>query len=190
MRRIIWLLAALSFVLRVALVAQAGRLEMPSRAWDRGYEVGAVAQALTEGRGFADPFGERTGATAAVGPAVAALWSLPMRAFGTSSPMAWMLIVLLDCLALALVVPALFALGRRAVGERFGLVCTVAWTVHPVALLLARKADVNAKDSEGQTPLAGLLATMSACGHHEGDSPASRAFQEMKDLLARSGGTV
>jgi len=59
-----------------------------------------------------------------------------------------------------------------------------------VALLLARKADVNARDGEGQTPLSGLLATMSACGHHEGDSPASRAFQEMKDLLVRSGGTV
>ncbi|MDZ4805433.1 MAG: ankyrin repeat domain-containing protein [Candidatus Eisenbacteria bacterium] len=62
--------------------------------------------------------------------------------------------------------------------------------VEIVKLLLTRKVDVNVRDGEGRTPLAGLLATMSACDHHAGDSPASRAFQEMKDLLVRSGGQV
>lgn len=57
-----------------------------------------------------------------------------------------------------------------------------------VNLLLARHTDVNARDADGRTPLAGLLATMSACDHHEGATPASRAFHEMKDLLVQFGG--
>ena len=92
MKRVVWLLVALSFVVRVALVAQAGRVEMPSRAWDRGYEVGAVAAAVADGRGFADPFGEPTGPTAAVGPAVPALWALamPMSLFMHASGFAFL----------------------------------------------------------------------------------------------------
>lgn len=62
--------------------------------------------------------------------------------------------------------------------------------VEIVTLLLARKVDVNAKDGEGRTPLAGLLAIMSAGDHLEGKSPTSLAFHEMKDLLTRSGGAV
>lgn len=136
--RVAWWLAALSLLLRVALVAQAGRFEMPQRAWDRGYEVGAVAASLAEGRAFSDPFGAPSGPTAAVAPAVAALWALPMSILGTDSPIAWAIIVLLDCLALSLIVPALFALGCRVAGERFGLACALAWSIHPMALLLAR----------------------------------------------------
>lgn len=85
--------------------------------------------------------------------------------------------------------PALLAV-RDTLGDTPLHVAVWNARVEIVALLLARKTDVNARDGEGQTPLAGLLATMSACGHHEGDSPASRAFQEMQDLLVRSGGTV
>ena len=62
--------------------------------------------------------------------------------------------------------------------------------VEIAALLLARGAEVNARDTEGRTPLAGFDVAMSAYDHHDGISPASRAFQEMKELLVRSGGLV
>jgi hypothetical protein len=55
------------------------------------------------------------------------------------------------------------------------------------AFLLERKADLNAKDGDGRTPLAGLVDTIEACDHEGGATPASREFLEMKELLERFG---
>ncbi|TPW18078.1 MAG: hypothetical protein FD129_123 [bacterium] len=62
--------------------------------------------------------------------------------------------------------------------------------VEVVNLLLTRKADVNSRDGEGRTPLAGLMDAMSAGDHHTGDAPASRHFQLMKECLVGFGGQV
>lgn len=136
-RRTTWMLAALAFALRLLAVLHGGRFALPESEWERGYEVGAVAAAIADGRGFSDPFREPTGPTAAVGPLVPALWSVPLRILGTS-PWAWRVIVLLDVVALALVVPVVAAIGRRMAGERFGLLCAAAWAIHPLGVLLVR----------------------------------------------------
>jgi hypothetical protein len=132
------MLAAFAFTLRLLAVMQGGRFERPEEEWERGYEVGAVAAAIAGGRGFSDPFRAPTGPTAAVGPLVPALWSLPLRVFGITSAWGWRAIVLLDIIALALVVPVVVAAGRRIAGARFGLLCGAAWTIHPLGVMLAR----------------------------------------------------
>lgn len=58
-----------------------------------------------------------------------------------------------------------------------------------VAFLLDRKADLNARDADGRTPLSGLIDTIAACDHEGGATPASREFLEMKGLLERFGGS-
>lgn len=58
------------------------------------------------------------------------------------------------------------------------------------ALLLERQADVNARDADGRTPLAGLVATMNQYDHREGRSAVAEAFRTMEELLVRHGGRV
>jgi hypothetical protein len=123
-----------AFGLRLAALAGTGALEPPPGRWEHGYEVGAVAVALSEGRGFADPFLSRTGPTAAVGPALPALWALLVLAFGPYSAGAWAGFLVLNAAFSALCVPAAAALGRRCGGPVVGLVAAVAWTVHPVGV--------------------------------------------------------
>ena len=112
-----------------------GAFEPPPGRWERGYEVGAVAVALADGRGFADPFLSETGPSAAVGPLLPFLWSLLIRAFGAQSAAAWAGFVLLNMLFSALVVPALHALGLRCGGAALGFVAALAWTLHPVGVV-------------------------------------------------------
>jgi ankyrin repeat protein len=58
------------------------------------------------------------------------------------------------------------------------------------ALLLERKADVNARDAEGRTPLAGLIATMAQYDYRQERSAVADAFRAMEELLVRHGGRV
>lgn len=61
--------------------------------------------------------------------------------------------------------------------------------VDVVAFLLERKADPNAKDADGRTPLAGLIETITACDHGGGTTPVAREFITMRELLERFGGS-
>lgn len=125
-------LAALA--LRVIACWATGAFESPPGRWEHGYEVGAVAVSLAEGRGFANPFLSESGPTAAVGPALPFAWSLLIRIFGSYSAGAWAGFVVLNCLFSALVVPALHALGRRCGGASLGLLAALVWTLHPVGV--------------------------------------------------------
>jgi len=124
----------LALALRLALVAATGMLRAPEEAWARGYEVGAAARAIAEGRGLADPFGEATGPSAAVGPLVPCLVAIPARIFGTLSPEPWRALVLLSVVASALISPALLLLARQLTAERAGLLAAFAWALHPVGI--------------------------------------------------------
>jgi hypothetical protein len=137
-RRLAGLVAA-AFLVRLLAAWLGGAFTVPRGQWERGYEIGAVALALAEGRGFSDPFLVPTGPTAAVSPVVPFAWSLLMRALGPSSPEAWRAIVLLDVAISAVGVLAVHALGRRAGGPRVGAVAALALAAHPVAVLAAGK---------------------------------------------------
>jgi hypothetical protein len=127
-------LALAAFVLRLAAGLCSGAFVPPRDPWQHGYEVGAVAVALAQGRGFSDPFGEPTGPTAAVGPLVPAIWAVAVALFGAHSRGAWTCWVLLDMLASSAAVIATWRLGRRAAGDTVGALAALAWCVHPVVL--------------------------------------------------------
>jgi hypothetical protein len=125
----------LALALRLSLVGATGMLRAPEDPWARGYEVGAAARSIAEGRGVADPFGEETGPSAAVSPLVPYLVAVPARIFGPLSPEPWRALVLLSALSSALIAPALLVMARRLAAERAGLLAAFAWAVHPVGIL-------------------------------------------------------
>ena len=129
------LLTVAALVLRLVAAFATGAWEPPPGRWEHGYEVGAVAVSLAEGRGFSDPFLSETGPTAAVGPALPFVWSLLIRAFGPYSAGAWAGMVLLNVLFSTLVVPAAWALGRRCGGEATGTLAAAVWALHPIGVL-------------------------------------------------------
>ena len=174
-------LTAVALLLRVVACWVTGAFETPSGRWEHGYEVGAVAVSLAEGRGFSNPFLSGSGPTAAVGPALPWVWSLLLRVFGAYSAAAWTGFVLLNALFSALVVPAVHALGRRCAGPGLGLLAALAWALHPVGvfgptgyqsasglfalfvtLTLERLVAIEQADGEG-LPLRRLALTAGVC---------------------------
>lgn len=128
-------LTLVALVLRVAAGVVTGGFGAPATPWERGYEIGAVADALVRGEGFADPYRADTGPTANVGPVPPLLLAGLDLVLGRGSLAAWRLYLLANCVFSALVVPALFVLARRAGGSIAGWAAAAAWCVHPVAVL-------------------------------------------------------
>lgn len=139
------LAALLALVVRLGVVVAGGDLALPADEWARGYETGAVARAVADGRGFADPFLARmpegggppffaaTGSTAAVGPLMPAAWGGLIRAFGEERGWRLMaLIVIASHAAVALLLPGL---GALLGAPRAGRWAAIAWALHPAAVL-------------------------------------------------------
>ncbi|MEM7247626.1 MAG: glycosyltransferase family 39 protein [Acidobacteriota bacterium] len=116
-------------VARDALVAPEGR-------WERAYEIGSVARALVDGRGFSDPFLAETGPTAVVGPVQPWVRATLHRLAG-SEEKAWPWTIVFELIVSSLVVGATALLAREVFDERVALVAAAAMAVHPVLVLAA-----------------------------------------------------
>ncbi|MCY3000619.1 MAG: hypothetical protein NTV21_02240, partial [Planctomycetota bacterium] len=69
-RKALWTLFFAAFAVRLAAALALGgfRVAPGTSAWDWGHEPACIAQAWLDGRGYSDPWGQGTGATAWLTP--------------------------------------------------------------------------------------------------------------------------
>ena len=144
MDRRVWLVVLLAFGLRLAMLAFVGdatgfrQAEHTVRgvAWDWGYEQGAIAQAIADGRGFADPFLRGSGPTAWATPLYPLLVAALLKVFGGVVYPTAVALAVLQALAAALVPWWLWRLGRATHSAAVGWLAAVLFALHPIAVYL------------------------------------------------------
>jgi len=102
--------------------------------WEWGGEAPTLAAALAEGRGFGDPWGQGTGASAWLTPVYPALLAaLMIVGGGVTTATAWMLFVLQSLISAATCV-LLVVLGRRLGLPRAGALAGWLLAFYPIAI--------------------------------------------------------
>jgi len=125
-----------AFALRIAATVglHATFLAPGTTSWQWGHEPACIAQALLDGRGFADPWGHGTGATAWLTPPYPFLLALAMAlGGGVSCATAW-IVALVHALASALTAVALVRLGSDIGHARAGRLAGWLFAFYPIAL--------------------------------------------------------
>lgn len=95
------------------------------------YEVSSIADHLARGQGFSSPFIIDTGPTAWIAPLYPYFVSVIFRLFGIYSATSTAVVLSLQCLMAAVTGIAIYALGKRTLGERIGFWAAWIWTVSP-----------------------------------------------------------
>lgn len=135
-RRFLITLFVVALALRIAAVLA---LDTPaaargSSAWAWGHEPACLAQALVEGRGYADPWGKGSGASSWLTPPYPLLLALLFKLFGgVTYAGAWTLHAL-QALASALTCVLLIPLGRSFGSPRAGKLAGWLFALYPVAI--------------------------------------------------------
>jgi hypothetical protein len=126
--------ALLVRVLAMLALGLPGDVPSAARAWDWAYEQGAVAQALLRGDGYADPFGQGTGATAWCGPVFPLVLAGLMRLFGGVTNTTALALSGLQVVLSALVCRHLVRLGDALGQARVGALAAWGWALHPIGV--------------------------------------------------------
>ena len=127
-RRLYALLLTVGFLLRFAFMLwRKTYLFHPAAI----YEVSSIADHVARGEGFSSPFVVDTGPTAWIAPVYPYFVALIFRIFGVYSTLATAVLLSIQCLLGAATGIAIFALGRRTLGERIGLWSAWIWTLCP-----------------------------------------------------------
>jgi len=142
--RRVWLVVLLALGLRLGMLAFLGdatgfrQAEHSERgvAWDWGYEQGAIAQAIADGRGFADPFLRGSGPTGWATPLYPLLVAALLEVFGGVVYPTAVALAVLQALAAALVPFWLWRLGRAAHSVTVGWLAALLFALHPIAVYL------------------------------------------------------
>lgn len=142
--RRVWLVVLLALGLRLGLLAFLGdatgfrQAEQSERgvAWDWGYEQGAIAQAIVDGRGFADPFLRGSGPTGWSTPLYPLLVAALLKVCGGVVYSAAVALAVLQALAAALVPYWLWRLGRATHSVAVGWLAALLFALHPIAVYL------------------------------------------------------
>jgi hypothetical protein len=104
-----------------------------------GWEMGRVARALDSGRGYADPFHGHTGPTAWVTPLYPLLLAAVFKVFGIYTAASAWVILCVDSVLNALVVPLIWAIGERVFGRPVARWSAWIWALYPAAMQFAVK---------------------------------------------------
>lgn len=134
-KQLLALLAA-AFVLRVlaALALGSASLAPGTSAWQWGHEPACIAQSLLEGRGYSDPWGHGTGATAWLTPPYPLFLASAMElGGGVTSAAAW-IVVLVQALASAATALAVVRLCELLGHSRASLLAGWAFALYPIAI--------------------------------------------------------
>lgn len=104
-----------------------------------GYEMGRIARALATGYGYADPFRGHTGPTAWVPPLYPWILGGDFRLFGVYTALSAWMILALDCVLNALMIPTLWEIAARCFDRRVAWWSAWLWALYPAAMQYAVK---------------------------------------------------
>lgn len=134
----LWLITAAAFLIRVAFVWDQQR-KIPHQVLASvpfEQEVGNIANALAQGRGYSDVFRQPTGPTAWLAPIYPTLIAAIFRIFGTFTYSSFLAAVLLNCLFSAAATIPLFLAARRIGGPAVAALSAWLWATYPNAVML------------------------------------------------------
>ncbi|MGC2639432.1 MAG: glycosyltransferase family 39 protein [Acidobacteriaceae bacterium] len=102
-----------------------------------GYEMGRIARALVTGFGYADPFNGHTGPTAWVPPLYPWILAGIFRLTGVYTALSAWIVLALDCVLNALMIPFLWEIAERCFNRRVALWSAWIWALYPAAMQYA-----------------------------------------------------
>jgi 4-amino-4-deoxy-L-arabinose transferase-like glycosyltransferase len=102
-----------------------------------GYEMGRIARALATGYGFADPFHGHTGPTAWVPPLFPWILAGIFKLSGIYTPLSAWIILALDSLLNALIIPLVWEIAERCFNRKVALWSAWLWALYPAAMQYA-----------------------------------------------------
>lgn len=135
-RKALWTLFFAAFGVRLAAALALGgfRVAPGTSVWDWGHEPACIAQALLDGRGYSDPWGQGTGATAWLTPPFPLLLALALKLGGGVTGATLAIVVTLQALASALTAVLLVRLVRTLGSPRAGLLAGWMFALYPIAI--------------------------------------------------------
>jgi 4-amino-4-deoxy-L-arabinose transferase-like glycosyltransferase len=99
-----------------------------------GWEMGRIGAAIASGRGFSDPFGAATGATAWEPPLYPYLVAGVFRVFGIYSQAAAFVLLSINSIFSALTCIPIFLIGRRIFSEKVAVGAAWTWALLPYVM--------------------------------------------------------
>lgn len=96
-----------------------------------GFEMGRIARALAQGKGFSNPLFGDTGPTAWTPPVFPGLLAGVFKLFGIYTKTSALVMLSIDCLASALNCIPIYFMARKSFGDRIGLWSGWGWAIFP-----------------------------------------------------------
>ena len=128
-RRRVWLIVAVAFLARVALmtIGHTYRFSPRDDHFGFGWETGRIARAIALGHGFSDPFHGTTGPTAWIAPLYPYFLAGVFKIFGIySNASAWVALAV-NSIFSALTSATIYFIGREVFGPRSRVPMWSAW---------------------------------------------------------------
>jgi len=166
------LVFAVAFALRVAAIFALGALDVARRGdpWAWGHEPACLAQALLDGRGFADPWGRGTGASSWLTPPYPLLLAALMKLCGGVNAATALALHVLHALCSALTSVLLADLGARWFSRPTGRLAAWLFALYPIAIS-------NSAQLVWDTTLVALLVTAFLCALARDDGSPRAALR-------------
>jgi hypothetical protein len=139
-----WTAFWIALVVRVLYIsiARSYRFKLIEDHFQFGWEMGRIARALVQGRGYADPFVTGTGPTSWSPPLYPLLLAGVFKLFGVYTALSSWVILSINSVFSALIVPAIYEIAIRCYGDKNrGLQVAQwsmwLWALHPAAMQYA-----------------------------------------------------
>ena len=105
--------------------------------WHFGWEMGRIAHAICQGRGFSSPFFDPSGPTAMLPPAYPYLVAACMKMFGGYTIGSAMAILALNSIFASLTVLPIYFLAKRVFDEKIAAIAGWVWVFFPYSIYLS-----------------------------------------------------
>ena len=129
-------ISAVAFALRLAyiLLAHTYRFKPDENDFGFGYEMGRIGHAIATRRGFADPFGPATGATAWEPPLYPYLIAAVFKVSGIYTHLSAFILLTINSIFSTLTCLAIFMIGRKCFSEKVAVWSAWGWALLPTVM--------------------------------------------------------